>query len=63
MEQNMRFGLVLGQFGDLFVMTLCNFVAPMNEIYRRSCCNDVCENALDDGATAAAEAITEHEAF
>ena len=28
----------------------------MNEIYRRSCCNDVCENALDDGATAAAEA-------
>ena len=28
-----------------------NFVAPMNEIYRRSCCNDVCENAFGDGAT------------
>ena len=52
-----------GSVGDLFVMTLCSSVAPMNEIYRRSCCNDVCENALDDGATAAAEAIMEHEAF
>ena len=52
-----------GPVGDLFIMTLCSSVAPMNEIYRRSCCNDVCENALDDGATAAAEAITEHEVF
>ena len=38
-----------GPVGDLYIMTLCSSVAPMNEIYRRSCCNDVCENALDDG--------------
>ena len=41
---------------SFFSFFCCSSVAPMNEIYRRSCCNDVCENALDDGATAAAEA-------